>query len=141
MSQKSEKTGIVVSNNPQSSSLQDWDLISDGAGGCVVAFTDTRSGPDLDVYAYRLDVNGNQLWGANGVTLSADADAESNPTLALTTDGSPSCGVARIADGDFSGKKRPGEGVAVRALRDAGVEVFGLDDIEALAARLDAPAD
>lgn len=61
--------------------------------------------------------------------------------FALTTDGSPSCGVARIADGDFSGKKRPGEGVAVRALRDAGVEVFGLDDIEALAARLDAPAD
>jgi hypothetical protein len=79
--------GLLVSGNPQSSSLQGWDMISDGAGGCVIAFTDTRNGPDLDVYAYRLDVAGNQLWGPNGVTLSADADAESNPAIALTTDG------------------------------------------------------
>src|SRR5690349_14160635 len=47
--------GLLVSNNPQSSSLQGWDMISDGAGGCVIAFTDTRNGPDLDVYAYRID--------------------------------------------------------------------------------------
>lgn len=60
--------------------------------------------------------------------------------FALLTDGSPSCGSGRIADGAFSGAKRPGEGVAARALRDAGVEVFAIDEIEALAARLDAPA-
>ena len=116
--------GIVVSNNPQSSSLQDWDLISDGAGGCVVAFTDTRSGPDLDVYAYRLDVNGNQLWGANGVTLSADADGESNPTIALTTDGyfvfawahtpSPGPGDIRIQKLDGNGVPQyPGVGITI----------------------------
>ncbi len=58
--------------------------------------------------------------------------------FALLTDGSPSCGSQLIADGRFSGKKRLGEGVAARALRDAGVEVFSLDEIEALAARLDA---
>lgn len=57
--------------------------------------------------------------------------------FALMTDGSPSCGSTLIADGTFSGRKRLGEGVAVRALREAGVEVFALDDIEALAARLD----
>lgn len=60
--------------------------------------------------------------------------------FALMTDGSPSCGSTLIADGRFSGRKRLGEGVTVRALRDAGVEVFALDDIEALATRLDRDA-
>lgn len=58
--------------------------------------------------------------------------------FALMTDGSPTCGSQLIADGTFSGRKRLGEGVAARALRDAGIEVFALDEIEALAARLDA---
>lgn len=61
--------------------------------------------------------------------------------FALTTDGSPSCGAALIADGTHSGRRRLGEGVAVRALRDAGIEVFTLDDIELLAARLEEVAD
>lgn len=61
--------------------------------------------------------------------------------FALMTDGSPSCGSMLVADGTFSGRKRLGEGVTVRALRDAGVEVFALDDITALAARLDRPRD
>ena len=60
--------------------------------------------------------------------------------FALTTDGSPSCGATLIADGTHSGRRRLGEGVTVRALRDAGVEVFTLDDIELLAARLDTTA-
>ncbi len=80
--------GMVVSSNPQNSSLQGWDMISDGAGGCVIAFTDVRNGPDLDVYAYRLDAAGNQLWGANGVTLSSNGDSDNNPVIARTTDGS-----------------------------------------------------
>lgn len=60
--------------------------------------------------------------------------------FALTTEGSPSCGPTLVADGTFSGRRRLGEGVAVRALRDAGVEVFSLEEIEALAARLDVAA-
>lgn len=76
--------GIVVSANPQNSSLQDWDLICDSAGNCVLAFTDTRTGPDLDVFAYRIDPTGTQLWGANGVALSVNADADSNPRLCET---------------------------------------------------------
>jgi hypothetical protein len=79
--------GLLVSNNPQSSSLVGWSMISDGAGGCVLAFTDTRAGGDLDVYAYRIDVAGNFVWGPNGVTLSNNADFESNPSYARTSDG------------------------------------------------------
>ncbi|HTF88227.1 MAG TPA: hypothetical protein VK843_07435, partial [Planctomycetota bacterium] len=68
--------------------LVNWDLISDGAGGCVLAFTDTRAGSDLDVYAYRVGAAGQQLWGANGVALSNNAVFEADPAIARTSDGS-----------------------------------------------------
>jgi len=79
--------GLVVSSQPQSTSLVDWDLVHDGAGGCVLAFTDVRASGDLDTYAYRIDATGASVWGANGVTLSADNDYEANPTIARLADG------------------------------------------------------
>jgi hypothetical protein len=80
--------GLLVSANPQASSLVDWDLKADSQGNCVLAFTDTRAGTDLDVYAYRITQNGTFLWGANGVTLSNNADYEPSPKLTQTSDGS-----------------------------------------------------
>lgn len=80
--------GLLVSANPQSTSLVDWGICSDGAGGVVLSFTDTRAGADLDVYAYRLDAAGNFAWGPNGVTLSNNGDYEANPKPALLSDGS-----------------------------------------------------
>ncbi|MBK8979767.1 MAG: hypothetical protein IPM29_28045 [Planctomycetes bacterium] len=77
--------GILVSNQPQSSSLVDWDLITDSAGNAVVTFTDVRAGSDLDVYAYRIAPNGTMLWGTNGITLSANGDYEANPRVVETS--------------------------------------------------------
>lgn len=79
--------GILISANPQSTSLVDWDLIADSSGNCVLTFTDTRSGGDLDVFAYRVDSDGNQLWGSNGVQLSNNADYEPSPRVTETTTG------------------------------------------------------
>ncbi len=79
--------GLLVSGNPQSSSLVDWDLISDAQGNAVLVFTDTRAGADLDVYAYRIAQNGTFLWGANGVTLSNNNDFEASPGCCATSDG------------------------------------------------------
>lgn len=79
--------GLVVSSNTQNTSLVDWDLLADRDGGAVVTFTDVRAGGDLDVYAYRLDPAGNQLWGANGVTLSNNGDYEANPRVCEASDG------------------------------------------------------
>jgi hypothetical protein len=115
--------GLLISANTQSSSLVDWSIASDGAGGCVLAFTDTRAGGDLDVYAYRIDGAGTFLWGANGVTLSNNADYESNPN------------VARLSDGSFAvtwGRQpSPGPGaIHVQKLDAAGVPQFAGDGLQ-----------
>ena len=44
-------------------------VISDGAGGAIVAWHDERSGV-RHIYAQRIDANGNMLWPANGVMIS-----------------------------------------------------------------------
>lgn len=79
--------GILVSGNPQATSLVDWDLIADSQDHCVLVFTDTRAGSDLDVYAYRIAPSGASTWGNQGVTLSSNADAEANPRLCEAHDG------------------------------------------------------
>lgn len=80
--------GLLVSANPQSSSLVDWDLVVDSQGNALLAFTDTRAGADLDVYAYKITQAGAFAWGANGITLSANNDFEAAPQCAALTDDS-----------------------------------------------------
>lgn len=78
--------GLLISNNPQNSSLVDYDLTCDAQNNAIVVFTDTRSG-DLDVFAYKISPAGQFLWGANGVALSSGTGYEANPTVAATSDG------------------------------------------------------
>jgi hypothetical protein len=125
--------GLLVSANPQSTSLVDWDIESDGAGGCVLAFTDTRAGADLDVYAYRIDGSGSFLWGANGVTLSNNADFEANPKI------------ARLSDGSFAvtWSRGPNSGagaVHVQKLDAAGTPQFPGDGLQIAGAGTEKPA-
>lgn len=79
--------GLVVSAHPQSTSLNDWDLMVDASGACVVVFNDTRAGSDRDIYAYRISPTGQFLWGADGVTISANDDFEPDPRVAQTSTG------------------------------------------------------
>ncbi|MBL8726108.1 MAG: hypothetical protein JNK49_18830 [Planctomycetes bacterium] len=79
--------GLVVSSNPQNGSLVGWDLLADRDGHCVLVFTDVRQGPDLDVYAYRVAPSGAFVWGNQGVAVSANGDAEGNPTVVEAADG------------------------------------------------------
>lgn len=113
--------GILVSANPQSTSLVDWDLLADRFGHCVLTFTDTRAGGDLDVYAYRVTPAGTQAWGANGVALSNNADYEANPRVCEAGDGDfvfvwPNSVTRTIQMQrlDLAGAPRfPGDGVAI----------------------------
>lgn len=79
--------GLLVSSHPQNSSLVDHDLITDRDGNAVLAFTDVRNGPDLDVYAYRISPSQAFLWGPDGVTLSSNANFEADPRIAQNSAG------------------------------------------------------
>jgi hypothetical protein len=45
-------------------------IISDGEGGAIIAWTDYRGGTYADIYAQRINANGAVLWIANGVAIS-----------------------------------------------------------------------
>jgi hypothetical protein len=112
--------GVLVSSHAQNTSLVGWDLIADRDDHCVLVFTDVRSGPDLDVYAYRLSPAGAQVWGGNGVAVSSNTDAEANPVVCEASDGAfviawPNTTQRTIQHQRFdrSGAPRfPGDGIA-----------------------------
>ena len=49
---------------------------------------------------------------------------------ALLKEGSPSCGVERVYDGSFSGKKVPGRGITAALLAAHGVRLLSSEDID-----------
>jgi hypothetical protein len=56
-------------------------IVSDGLGGAIVAWEDTRSGADSYVYAQRVNSSGTAQWAANGVALCPDTADQSNPGI------------------------------------------------------------
>lgn len=78
--------GLLVSNNPQNSSLVGYDLSIDRDDNALLAFTDVRNG-DLKVFAYKISPQGAFLWGANGIALSTTSDYQVNPKIIQTSDG------------------------------------------------------
>ena len=62
-------------------------IATDGKGGAIITWSDSRSGgdPHSDIYAQRIDANGNVLWTLDGVAISTAANSQGSPTIA--TDG------------------------------------------------------
>ncbi len=50
-------------------------IASDGAGGAIITWYDS------DIYAQRIDANGNVQWATNGVAICTEADIQGNPTI------------------------------------------------------------
>ena len=63
-----------IQNDPQ--------IVSDGSGGAIVTWEDLRFGSDWEIYAQRVDSNGNTLWVTDGVSLSVADDDQMNPRIA-----------------------------------------------------------
>ena len=55
-------------------------LVSDGAGGGIITWTDRRAG-NADIYAQRLDANGNPQWAANGVPVCTATGDQFGPSV------------------------------------------------------------
>ena len=113
--------GLLVSSNAQSSSLVDWDMITDDSNNAVIVFTDIRNGSSINPFAYRISPTGTFLWGANGVTLSNNFSVfQANPKVAKTTDNN------FVVTWIYSSTPRK---VAMQKLSPTGAKLWGADPV------------
>lgn len=89
----------------------------DGQGGIIVVWTDTRNNAtsNHDVYAQRLDGNGNRLWTADGVAVTQADYGQTDAIAAPTGDGGA---IVIWRDFRVSG---PVEGIFAQRLDSAGI--------------------
>jgi len=112
--------GMLISSNPQNSSLVNYDLTTDANDNAIVVFTDVRNAGNLKVFAYKLNPQGDFLWGANGISLSGTNDFQPNPKVAVTTDGN-----AVVVWTNFSTPAK----IAAQMLAPDGTKLWGTDPI------------
>lgn len=62
---------------------EQWEAVicSDGVGGAIMAWEDLRSTVRRDIYAQRVDSNGNPLWGNNGSLVSNKGNSKYYPDI------------------------------------------------------------
>ncbi|MCK9995193.1 MAG: T9SS type A sorting domain-containing protein [Candidatus Krumholzibacteria bacterium] len=87
--------GIELSTYP--SGQYNHQIISDGSGGCIVVWQDGREGSSVyDIFAQRLDADGNVVWDAGGVNVSELGGSQEEPVL--VTDGAGGAIIAYQSD-------------------------------------------
>lgn len=60
-------------------------IVSDNLGGAIIVWQDRRNGTDNNIYAQRINANGQAQWAANGIVVSAASFDQFNPQI--VTDG------------------------------------------------------
>jgi len=76
----SEADGLQLTNATGNALLPQ--IVSDGAGGAVVAFGSTRVATDnANIYALRIDASGANVWAENGVNVCVAATNQANARL------------------------------------------------------------
>ncbi len=78
--------GIIVSDQPQNTWVMDWSLAAGADGRAVVAFADIRDG-NSNIHVYKVNPDGSQAWGADGITLTDDSDFKGPPCVTVTSVG------------------------------------------------------
>jgi len=72
--------GVVVCD--AASTQQHPSIITDGAGGAIIAWQDYRNSSHDDIYAQRILANGTAYWTTDGVALCTAANNQSDPVMA-----------------------------------------------------------
>jgi len=116
--------GICVSSNPAMSWLTDWGMDAGADGSAVLTFQDIRLAGVNNVYAYKIDQDGTQLWGENGIALTTDTNTEiSNMTPIVFCSSDGSSYVAWQKSGTNTS-------IVVNRLSSTGVKIWGETGIE-----------
>ena len=108
--------GVVVSAVPNDTKFS-VQAISDGAGGVIAVWSDTRNGANQDVYAQRLNGSGVAQWTAGGVPVTSASGPQGNPQIA--TDGAG--GVIAVWSDYRSGTSTFDQDLYAQRLNSAGV--------------------
>jgi hypothetical protein len=82
--------GVGACTNPYDQSTPS--IVDDMAGGCIVTWSDWRSGLERDIYAQRIDSLGNVVWTTNGAIVSNKIEREHNERI--ISDGAGGCIIA-----------------------------------------------
>jgi hypothetical protein len=69
---------VCIAGGPQASSR----MISDGAGGAILAWQDERVGGNPDTYVQRLNAAGEPQWGVNGLAVCSNPSPQQGAVLA-----------------------------------------------------------
>ncbi|MHA1252569.1 MAG: hypothetical protein ACTSRP_21465 [Candidatus Helarchaeota archaeon] len=76
--------GIIINNG--SLELYPPQIVSDDAGGIIVTWAEERNS-NVNIYAQRIDANGNINWTQNGVVICNADDLQKNPKIVSDGDG------------------------------------------------------
>lgn len=75
-----DQGGILITTSPFN--YFEFKLVSDGQGGAIVTWTDTRNGSsNYDIYAQRISASGNLLWPTNGNVICNSSGSQGAPAL------------------------------------------------------------
>jgi PKD repeat protein len=82
-SRSSINTSVCTAGNEQKMPQ----LVSDGTGGAVIVWEDSRSSTDFDIYGQYLDASGKAKWAADGTALCTAIGAQHYPQVTADSSG------------------------------------------------------
>lgn len=98
-----EKGGIYVSRHPSASYTTDFSLAVTPDDCAIVAFSDSRTNLETKIdfkpYVYKIDQEGNFLWGLDGVAIPCSSHQGMRPRIGVTNAGSVIVGYSDAING------------------------------------------
>jgi hypothetical protein len=115
--QKIDTTGTVawtadgIDVCPDATYLSNARIAPDGVGGAIITWYEMRYGGSYDIFAQRIDLDGNLVWGSGGMDVCTYAGDQYNPEI--TADGSGGAIIAwwdYRSDGDIYAQRVDADG-------------------------------
>lgn len=97
-------------------------ILADGAGGAFIAWEDQRNGSNYDIYAQRLDANGQPMWTADGVVICSASGDQNYPRIISDDAG----GAIIVWQDNYSGN----DDIYAQRVNSAGVVQWAPDGVE-----------